>query len=64
MRSKLYFLCIGLLFFSGNPFAQEKSNVKFGNVSEKDFNTKIYPIDSNASAVVIAVSAFRISPLS
>lgn len=54
MRSKLYFLCIGLLFFSGNPFAQEKSNVKFGNVSEKDFNTKIYPIDSNASAVVIA----------
>ncbi|MGB5029970.1 MAG: transglutaminase domain-containing protein [Chitinophagaceae bacterium] len=54
MLSKLYFLCIGLLFFSGNPFAQEKSNVKFGNVSEKDFNTKIYPIDSNASAVVIA----------
>ena len=54
MRSKLYFLCIGLLFFSGNLFAQEKSNVKFGNVSEKDFNTKIYPIDSNASAVVIA----------
>ena len=54
MRSKLYFLCIGLLFFSGNPFAHEKSNVKFGNVSEKDFNTKIYPIDSNASAVVIA----------
>ncbi len=54
MRSKLYFLCFGLLFFSVNPFAQEKSNVKFGNVSEKDFSTKIYSIDSNASAVVIA----------
>ena len=54
MRSKLYFLCIGLLFFSGHPFAQEKSNIKFGNVSEKDFGTKIYSIDSNASAVVIA----------
>lgn len=34
--------------------AQDKSTAKFGNVTEKDFATKIYPIDSNASAVVIA----------
>src|SRR5688572_7320138 len=34
--------------------AQEKVNVKFGKVSPKDFETKVYEIDSNASAVVIA----------
>ena len=32
----------------------QKSPAKFGNVSEKDFSNKIYSIDSNASAVVIA----------
>jgi len=35
-------------------FSQEKSPAKFGNVSPKDFETKIYPVDSNAHAVVIA----------
>lgn len=34
--------------------AQEKSPVKFGDVSAKDFQKKIYSIDSNAAAVVIA----------
>ena len=40
-------------FFVFKVIAQ-KSPAKFGNVSEKDFANKIYPIDSNASAVVIA----------
>lgn len=34
--------------------AQDKVNVKFGNVSPKDFDTKVYSIDSNAHAVIIA----------
>lgn len=34
--------------------AQDKPPVKFGDVSAKDFETKVYSIDSNASAVVIA----------
>ncbi|NOT51740.1 MAG: DUF3857 domain-containing protein [Chitinophagaceae bacterium] len=54
MRSKLSFL---ILFFSAllqQAVAQDKVSVKFGSVSEKDFATKIYSIDSNANAVVIA----------
>jgi hypothetical protein len=34
--------------------AQEKNKIKFGDVTEKDFANKIYSIDSNANAVVIA----------
>src|SRR6266536_2041654 len=51
MRIKLLiaFACL----ISLNAIAQ-KSPVKFGNVSEKDFANKIYSVDSNASAVVIA----------
>ena len=54
MKSKL--LCCLLVFLSlgSRLFAQDKANVKFGNVSIRDFATKVYPIDSNASAVVIA----------
>ncbi len=43
-----------LLTFSSLLTAQTKTNSKFGAVSEKDFATKIYSIDSNANAVVIA----------
>src|SRR6185369_6514099 len=39
-------------FVSGQ--AQTKSPAKFGNVTEKDFDNKVYSIDSNANAVVIA----------
>jgi hypothetical protein len=35
-------------------FAQDKSNIKYGKISAQDFATKIYTIDSNAAAVVIA----------
>ena len=35
-------------------FAEEKSPVKFGKVTPADFEPKVYAIDSNANAVVIA----------
>lgn len=52
--------CKGLLlslFFSVlllPASAQDKSKAKFGNVTAADFATKMYSIDSNANAVVIA----------
>ncbi len=54
MSSKGIFLC--LIAWSGTLLlsAQEKPPVKFGNVSSKDFASTVYPIDSNAHAVVIA----------
>lgn len=54
MRFKLI-ICFTLLYgVPLNSHSQEKSNVKFGSVTEKDFSRKIYSIDSNASAIVIA----------
>lgn len=54
MSSKGIILC--LIAWSASFFlaAQDKPPVKFGNVSPKDFAPTIYPIDSNAHAVVIA----------
>ncbi len=46
------FVCA--LFIAKSSVAQDKVNVKFGSVSEKDFTTTVYSIDSNANAVVIA----------
>lgn len=40
--------------FSISVFGQEKVSVKFGKVSPEDFATRVYPIDSNANAVIIA----------
>src|SRR6266566_2629204 len=54
MKLKLLFGIFFLYPFVISVQAQEKSNVKFGNVSAKDFAPKVYPIDSNANAVVIA----------
>ena len=48
----LCFIFSHLLTFTS--YTQEKANVKFGDVTEKDFAKKVYSIDSNASAVVIA----------
>jgi hypothetical protein len=45
-------LFLQLLAFSVN--AQDKTTAKFGDVSAKDFATKVYNLDSNANAVVIA----------
>jgi hypothetical protein len=54
MNKKLicyFFFCF---LFALQIFAQEKNKIKFGDVSEKDFTNKIYSIDKNANAVVIA----------
>jgi hypothetical protein len=48
----LKFFLLNLLFT--NSYAQKTANVKFGKISPADFSTKIYSIDSNANAVVIA----------
>lgn len=54
MSSKGIILSLAVSFVCLLTSAQDKPPVKFGNVSEKDFAVKIYPIDSNAQAVVIA----------
>lgn len=51
---KILFSTLIFSFFTILGFAQDKSLVKFGKVSPEDFATKIYSIDSNANAVVIA----------
>lgn len=48
MMTFLLFACIGRIG------AQEKSKAKFGKVTPDDFATKVYSIDSNANAVIIA----------
>jgi len=42
------------LLFSLAIYGQDKSPVKFGKISPSDFKTKVYSIDSNASAIIIA----------
>ena len=54
MMPKLSIPFLFLLSFYYHAAAQDKVNVKFGDVTGKDFAAKIYPIDSNANAVVIA----------
>ena len=54
MKKKLfYYILFSPLWVLQVP-AQEKSGIKFGNVTHKDFAVKVYSIDSNANAVVIA----------
>jgi hypothetical protein len=48
------FIIFVALLFSAEVFGQEKLNIKFGDVSAKDFAARIYSIDSNANAVVLA----------
>ena len=50
---KLCLLFIGLSFFL-NSRTQDRPPVKFGKILAADLKTKIYSIDSNASAVIIA----------
>jgi len=54
MKPKLFFFVLFLSVLFNYAWAQDKANVKFGDVSEKHFINKVYPIDSNANAVVIA----------
>ncbi|MFI5132872.1 MAG: transglutaminase domain-containing protein [Chitinophagales bacterium] len=44
----------GLVLFSVPLFAQDKTNIKYGKISPEDFAPKVYSIDSNANAVVLA----------
>ena len=43
-----------LLIIPSATYAQGNNKIKFGDITEKDFAPKIYSLDSNASAVVIA----------
>jgi transglutaminase-like putative cysteine protease len=54
MHLKTPFLFVSILFFPFSIFAQNKASVKFGRISPDDFAKKVYNIDSNASAIVIA----------
>jgi transglutaminase-like putative cysteine protease len=47
-------LSITVFFLLSTLIIAQKSPVKFGKISADDFSKKIYPIDSNANAVVIA----------
>src|ERR1700730_13143155 len=52
-RALSLFAC--LLFISQNYlFSQDKLNIKFGKVSNEDFDLSRYKYDSGANAVVIA----------
>jgi Domain of Unknown Function with PDB structure (DUF3858)/Domain of Unknown Function with PDB structure (DUF3857)/Transglutaminase-like superfamily len=54
MKFKLSICYVLFHVICNNGYAQDKANVKFGDVTEKDFVRKIYSVDSNANAVVIA----------
>src|SRR5215813_13822403 len=51
---KIFLPAIVLSLFNVCLFAQSKVPVKFGKVSLDDFARKVYGLDSNANAVVIA----------
>ncbi len=55
MKRKLLLLIHGLFLLAMTVIGQgEKSRIKFGNVKPEDFQTKVYPVDSSADAIVIA----------
>lgn len=54
MKKKLLYYALFSFPLALQVAAQEKSKIKFGNVTDKDFAAKVYSIDSNANAVVIA----------
>ena len=52
---KFHLIIYSLLFIIPTAtYAQGNNKIKFGDITEKDFAPKIYSVDSNASAVVIA----------
>jgi hypothetical protein len=54
MKQRLLLLLPTILSASLFAGAQDKIKIKFGNVNADDFKTTVYPIDSSASAVIIA----------
>ena len=53
MKQKLLF-CLIFYFSAAAALAQDKLKIKFGGVTADDFKPKVYSIDSNATAVIIA----------
>lgn len=51
---KPFFLLLTVLLCTDVLHAQDKVNVKFGDVNPRDFDKKVYSLDSNANAVIIA----------
>jgi len=54
MKKKLTVFLLCLCLLATQSFSQDKQPVKFGKVSPDDFKQKVYSIDSNANAVIIA----------
>ena len=54
MKFNLIIYYLFLTIITAETYAQENNKIKFGDISEKDFAPKIYSLDSNANAVVIA----------
>ncbi len=54
MLPKLLLPLSACLLLVSPLFSQDKSEAKFGNVKASDFSSKVYSIDSNAHAVVLA----------
>ncbi|HWC55110.1 MAG TPA: DUF3857 domain-containing protein, partial [Chitinophagaceae bacterium] len=56
MSSKNCFILSLLFFLTLSSAAQDQKqvNIKYGKIAAEDFNNKVYSIDSNASAVVLA----------
>ncbi len=54
MKRKLLCSALLLFVFVVQISAQKKNEIKFGDVTAKDFDNKVYSIDSNAGAVIIS----------
>jgi hypothetical protein len=54
MKMKILCTIIPACFLFFSAMSQDKTDVKFGKVSPEDLSKKVYSIDSNANAVVIA----------
>lgn len=51
---KEVFFCILFFLTAATTSAQDKLKIKFGSVTADDFKTTVYPIDSNATAIIVA----------
>ena len=49
-----FFFCILFFLTAATTTAQDKLKIKFGSVTADDFKTTVYPIDSNATAIIVA----------
>ncbi len=54
MKPKLLLNVLFFLITISSTRAQDKLKIKFGSVTADDFKTTVYPIDSNAAAIILA----------